>query len=486
MIAGQSPRPGGRHNPAATTKSIHSTEITLWEMPMAEQSADDPNLWKTLFWLALVLLIGVYLLYEHHNDVQKTELAKARLAIETAERRAATARTELDATAEEAEQAAARLTQLRAEHVAELEELEARLAAETDALKAAHAESLAGVKADHGETLAQLQAELATAQSAAVAVERQLHEVAESKSQLERELEEERTSVSGLTERLVTLTEENDELKAKLAAAEAPTEADTAERAAHLAGLQSDLQNLTAARDAAQRTADEAGAALAAERRALADARAELDVLRQQAAASAADDAAAEAELATLGRQVAELQAALTDAREASKRLEADPPAAAEEAHAAALADAQATAGEAVAEARALHSDAAAAGGRVAENGILLNLAADELRFASGTATLPDDELPSLDRIARFLEERPELAIRIEGHTDGSGSAEVNRDISRERAEAVLRALAERGVDPARMTAAGFGATRPIANDDTERGRRENRRVEVYAVPEER
>jgi outer membrane protein OmpA-like peptidoglycan-associated protein len=80
------------------------------------------------------------------------------------------------------------------------------------------------------------------------------------------------------------------------------------------------------------------------------------------------------------------------------------------------------------------------------------------------------------------LQEQSHLTIRIEGHTDSSGSAETNRQLSQQRAEAVLRALAERGVSAARMTAAGLGASAPLADNATAQGRRENRRVEIYAI----
>jgi outer membrane protein OmpA-like peptidoglycan-associated protein len=90
--------------------------------------------------------------------------------------------------------------------------------------------------------------------------------------------------------------------------------------------------------------------------------------------------------------------------------------------------------------------------------------------------------LPSLDRIAAFLEDKPALTVRVEGHTDSSGSAENNRDLSRQRAEAVMQALIERGVAAQRISAEGLGEERPIADNDTEQGRRANRRVEVYAI----
>jgi outer membrane protein OmpA-like peptidoglycan-associated protein len=121
-------------------------------------------------------------------------------------------------------------------------------------------------------------------------------------------------------------------------------------------------------------------------------------------------------------------------------------------------------------------------GGRLTPEGILLNLAGDELRFPSGTATLPDADLPTLERIAALLEQRPELSARVEGHTDSLGGADINQGLSQQRAEAVMQALVERGIDADRLSAVGLGAERPIADNATEAGRRANRRVEVYVL----
>jgi outer membrane protein OmpA-like peptidoglycan-associated protein len=111
-----------------------------------------------------------------------------------------------------------------------------------------------------------------------------------------------------------------------------------------------------------------------------------------------------------------------------------------------------------------------------------LTLAGDTLRFPSGTATLPDAELPALDRIAELFAERPALSARIEGHTDSSGSAAINQTLSEQRAEAVRTALIERGVDADRLNAAGLGPERPIADNATVAGREQNRRVEIVII----
>jgi outer membrane protein OmpA-like peptidoglycan-associated protein len=110
------------------------------------------------------------------------------------------------------------------------------------------------------------------------------------------------------------------------------------------------------------------------------------------------------------------------------------------------------------------------------------SLSGDELQFQSGSAILPARELPTLDRVAELLAERPELAARIEGHTDSSGSVQLNQSLSEQRADAVMQALVERGVDVGRLSGRGYGPDRPIADNVTDRGRRANRCVEVYII----
>jgi len=88
-----------------------------------------------------------------------------------------------------------------------------------------------------------------------------------------------------------------------------------------------------------------------------------------------------------------------------------------------------------------------------------------------------------IDRMARVLGDYPATRIRIEGHTDATGSEDYNLRLSQRRADAVKHLLVGRGVAPDRITAIGFGESRPRAGNDTGAGRQFNRRVEIFIEP---
>jgi outer membrane protein OmpA-like peptidoglycan-associated protein len=104
------------------------------------------------------------------------------------------------------------------------------------------------------------------------------------------------------------------------------------------------------------------------------------------------------------------------------------------------------------------------------------------INFDTNKGSLRPDAQPIVAEIHKLLQAYPALKLSIEGHTDNVGSAEHNRQLSAERARSVQTALAALGVDAARLSARGFGADKPIADNASEAGRAKNRRVELVRI----
>jgi len=119
---------------------------------------------------------------------------------------------------------------------------------------------------------------------------------------------------------------------------------------------------------------------------------------------------------------------------------------------------------------------------RQTESGVVVTLG--DVLFESGETQLREDAMASLVEVVDLLQSEPDKLIRIEGHTDSVGDAETNLEISALRASAVLNALVSLGVDESRFTSAGMGEDFPIASNETEEGRRQNRRVDVILLDE--
>jgi outer membrane protein OmpA-like peptidoglycan-associated protein len=110
------------------------------------------------------------------------------------------------------------------------------------------------------------------------------------------------------------------------------------------------------------------------------------------------------------------------------------------------------------------------ASGRYVTYGILFDTGSDRLKPESAAV---------IKSIASGLQANAGLNLKIEGHTDSSGDAALNQDLSKRRAEAVKQVLvAQFQIDAARLTTDGLGATKPLASNDTPQGRAQNRRVE--------
>jgi OOP family OmpA-OmpF porin len=101
------------------------------------------------------------------------------------------------------------------------------------------------------------------------------------------------------------------------------------------------------------------------------------------------------------------------------------------------------------------------------------------VNFDFDKATLTVEAKGILDQVASALQARPDIKVEIDGHTDGKGSVPYNQKLSERRAASVKAYLVGKGVDGGRMTTAGFGKSRPIADNKTDEGRALNRRVEL-------
>jgi outer membrane protein OmpA-like peptidoglycan-associated protein len=103
--------------------------------------------------------------------------------------------------------------------------------------------------------------------------------------------------------------------------------------------------------------------------------------------------------------------------------------------------------------------------------------------FAFNSSDLNAQFHPVLDKVAGTLGEYNKTVIEVAGHTDSVGSAAYNQQLSERRANSVAAYLGTRGVDRSRMVTIGAGKDHPVASNDTEEGRAQNRRVEITIVP---
>jgi outer membrane protein OmpA-like peptidoglycan-associated protein len=102
--------------------------------------------------------------------------------------------------------------------------------------------------------------------------------------------------------------------------------------------------------------------------------------------------------------------------------------------------------------------------------------------FAFNSFELEKKSNSEIDYLYQFLIKNPLVAIKIVGHTDDIGSVEYNKELSEKRAIAVRNALINKGIAAERIVAEGLGATHPVASNNTEAGRRQNRRVEFVIL----
>jgi OmpA-OmpF porin, OOP family len=188
---------------------------------------------------------------------------------------------------------------------------------------------------------------------------------------------------------------------------------------------------------------------------------------RKQAATVAAEQAEIAREEAEIAREAAALEqrkAALAEKKAEVARKEAR------------------VLQEAVTQTSHLAQELAELRAKETERGLVLTLS--DVLFESNKAELKADAMRTLYPLVTLLKERPQRSVVIEGHTDSSGAESYNQELSQERATAVREFLVSNGINPERIMARGYGEAHPVAPNNTEVGRQENRRVEVIVLRE--
>jgi outer membrane protein OmpA-like peptidoglycan-associated protein len=114
---------------------------------------------------------------------------------------------------------------------------------------------------------------------------------------------------------------------------------------------------------------------------------------------------------------------------------------------------------------------------RQTERGLVVTLG--DVLFETDRAEIKAGARRNLDKLVEALRKHPDTTLEIEGHTDSTGSASYNRDLSRRRADAVASFLTSHGIDRSRLVTRGLGQEYPVASNEDASGRQQNRRVEI-------
>lgn len=122
-----------------------------------------------------------------------------------------------------------------------------------------------------------------------------------------------------------------------------------------------------------------------------------------------------------------------------------------------------------------LSAAAAAVEKAIAETGKFVT---NNILFETGKSTLKPESMEEIQKVAEYMKANPTARFEVQGHTDNQGSDKINDPLSQERAEAVVKALEGQGVDPFNLRPVGKGSHEPVADNGTEAGRAQNRRVE--------
>ena len=104
--------------------------------------------------------------------------------------------------------------------------------------------------------------------------------------------------------------------------------------------------------------------------------------------------------------------------------------------------------------------------------------------FDTGKSSLTKESYKGMDELVDLMKRKNTLVIEISGHTDNVGSKPLNLKLSQDRANTVMNYLISKGIEAKRVTAVGFGDTKPVSPNETEYGRQKNRRTEVKIISE--
>lgn len=108
-----------------------------------------------------------------------------------------------------------------------------------------------------------------------------------------------------------------------------------------------------------------------------------------------------------------------------------------------------------------------------------------QIHFAFNKDIIRPESYPVVDAVAEILKQNPKIRIEVQGHTDNVGNKNYNKQLSDRRANAVMKALVARGIEPSRLRSKGYGMERPLVPNDTEQNRALNRRVQFIRIESE-
>lgn len=110
------------------------------------------------------------------------------------------------------------------------------------------------------------------------------------------------------------------------------------------------------------------------------------------------------------------------------------------------------------------------------------NYTLNNVHFDFGKSSFKRESFPQLEELVAFLKNKPSIRIEIAGHTDNVGKPADNLKLSQDRSASIVKYLVGRGISASRLTAKGYGDTKPVADNSTDDGRRLNRRTEVILL----